>query len=287
MATLEIDFNCMCVFVPDHKNHRVHVLMPSTSDHNDHNDHSHAAPESGGVAPGCADQHIVRLWHSSFHSQGGSYQGIDMAGWALELGEKSGSADTVLEPLTPARGCPRAVNLTYVADGLQVRRELVPEIPVYHPEVVSRVTLYGGRVTALHAEARWKLKGRTIFMAHRVSWEIDNVPEELKWTPMGGTGDPPLRSLAHLPGSGGSGGTRRYRLSVYHVTPDALPPKDEAVLDPHQARRHFRALYRLLGLCDPGDDLLPEYVPDESALAEKSRAVAKVNCAVAQADLEG
>lgn len=45
MATLEIDFHCLCMFVPDPDNKTVHVLMPA-SHHHDHGRHH----DRGGVA---------------------------------------------------------------------------------------------------------------------------------------------------------------------------------------------------------------------------------------------
>src|SRR5687768_11526008 len=64
-TTLEITFRCMCLFVTDNEEQRVHVLMPSTDacghgDHAAHGEHGeHAGEGESGAAP--IDPHVVRL----------------------------------------------------------------------------------------------------------------------------------------------------------------------------------------------------------------------------------
>src|SRR4051794_25532547 len=79
MPRLEIDFNCMCLFVPDPKagsgKGLVHVLMPSTSD-----------------ADGC--EHVVRM---DYVGKDGKSVQRRFEGWAVTLG---GASPSVKLPLT-------------------------------------------------------------------------------------------------------------------------------------------------------------------------------------------
>ncbi|MBA3969781.1 MAG: hypothetical protein H0X52_06740 [Gemmatimonadetes bacterium] len=259
MATLEVDINCLCLFVRDEAARTVHVLMPNTSNHHHHEaDHEEAFP-----------QHVVRMLHDSFSEE----KGRPMEGWALVLGTEPGSADTMLAPSGSGGSTAEVADLTTITGGESVERRLVENS--MNPEVASRITLHAGKVTKLDAEALWKLKGRSVFMAHQVVWRAENVPEELTWISLGATQSSPLRSLKELPPEANGS----YRLSVYHVTPDDLPPTGVGTLEPEQVKQHFRIFYNLLGIPNPGEDLLPQM---EGPFIKSFR----VNCGAAQARLE-
>ena len=256
MATLEIDLNCLCMFVRDENAASVHVLMPAT-------DHHH----KGGEEP--FPPHVVRMLHPSFAEE----TGRPMEGWALVLGETPGSADTALGHASGGAGStPEVANLTGITGGKSVARRLVDD--VQNSEVKARVTLHAGKATQLNAQAVWKLKGQNIFMAHRVVWRIEDMPEELTWVSLGANQPAPLQSLKELkPEVDGS-----YRLGIYHVTPDDLPPTGVGTLKPDQVRQHFRVFYNLLGIPNPSEDLLPQM---EGPFIKSFR----VNCGLSQATL--
>lgn len=257
MATLEIDINCLCLFVRDEAARTMHVLMPSTSSHHHHGaDHQDAFP-----------QHVVRMLHGSFSEK----KGRPMEGWALVFGERPGSADTTLAPSGDGGSSAEVADLTTLTGGKSIERRLVEDSV---DEVASRITFHAGKATALHAQAMWELGDRSIFMAHQVVWHIENVPEELTWISLGAEQPSPLPSLKELrPEADGS-----YRLSVYHVAPDDLPPTGIGTLEPEQVKQHFRIFYDLLGIPNPGDDLLPQ-------IAGPFMKGRTVNCGAAQAAL--
>lgn len=265
LAKLQIDFNCMCVFVPEERSTGVgtmHVLMPDTSGHTHRAGHGHGAE----AASQGSEPHVVRMYHRNVNSAGG----VDIEGWALELGQQM--ADTTLRPLSPD---PDGADIVDLSD---LTRRGVPRdvlAPSPFPPLAARVSLGLGCTLTARAEARWRVAGRIIRMAHRLVWHIDGLlPDaELNWVGLGGkTGDPPLRSLSEV----GPDCDDVYRLSIYHVPRRTLPPDPYGVgkLDPDEVREHFRALYRLVGVTDPGPDLLPQ--PDGGSGG-------RVNCGIAKA----
>lgn len=276
MPTLELEFNCLFLFAYDKKAESVHVLMPATGNHgpSGHEDHSH---HEGSDHPGAAvHRHVVRLMHRSFTEP---HNRRDMEGWALVLGNEAESADTSITPVPPPSTGEEVVDLTDVTGGALIDRDLVQD--QVHPKIVSRVTLHRGKVTKLDAEATWKIKKRDVFMAYRVAWRIENVPEKLTWIRLGASGNEPLASLADIEhDSLGPNGEKVYRLTLYHTTNEALPPNDRGPLDPKQVRHHFRAFYTLFGITIPDDD------DDRLPQIDKSAFIGKVNCGTAKAELE-
>ncbi|HYH82132.1 MAG TPA: hypothetical protein VEX86_20155 [Longimicrobium sp.] len=251
MATLQIEFNCLCMFVRDRASRVVHVLMPST----------HHAPDH-------ADHHVVRLIHPSF---GAEPQGRSMIGWALALGPAQGAADVSLRP---AGGNGAIADLSAAA-GSAVERGLV-ERP--DARIASRVTLRAGRIVQARAERTWMLDGREVSMAHRVVWEMENVSETepLPWRSLGAAGPPPLGALNELAPEASLAGERVYRLRVFHTTPGALPPNDRrGTLDPATLARHFAHYYTLVGIPHPASHLLPALV-EESRRAAAGRGAASL-----------
>jgi hypothetical protein len=103
---------------------------------------------------------------------------------------------------------------------------------------------------------------------------MTGVDPVLEWDRLAGRPDDvrrPLASLEELEPDDDLG----YRLRIFHVTEDALPPRG-GTLSPSTMRAHFRAFFPLLGLAEPTDDLLPR-------IAEKH--IVEVNCTGAQATL--
>ncbi|HEX9939327.1 MAG TPA: hypothetical protein VGB15_19445 [Longimicrobium sp.] len=251
MATLQIEFNCLCMFVRDRAAKAVHVLMPST-EHAGHH----------------ADRHLVRLVHPSF---GQEPQGRSLLGWALSLGPTEGTADLTLQP---ARGNGAIANLS-AATGIGVDRALV-DGP--HERIASRVTLRAGRIVRADAERRWLLDGRELSMAHRVVWEMENVSETepLPWQSLGAAGAAPLRALRDVaPEPGRTADERLYRLRVFHTTPGSLPPNDRAgTLRPEEMARHYAMFYTLLGISSPAAHLLPALVDESRSAAAGGRRAA-------------
>jgi hypothetical protein len=246
MATLEIEFNCMCVFVPDPATQSIHVLMPST-------EHPLSGCQHGGP-----ERHVVRMLHDSF--TGTFPKGLSLEGWGLELDGLGGPADTSLQPTRPQPVPPpvpptEIVDLSVLTGNRQLPRRLVEDGP--DPEVNARITLRSGRISTAYSEAEWIFQGRSVRMAFRVVWEMDVDPDqELRWLPLQPTSPPPIRKLSEL-------GSGPYRFAVYHVPDRALPPDpaDAGRLTPALVKDHFRALYVLFGIGNPGEDLLPQPLP--------------------------
>lgn len=280
MAGLEIEFNCMCLFVPDEDAGTVHVLMPATDHHPHHGGNDHQDGHAQGSA---IPKHVVKMLHPSFTGQ---KKGRPMEGWALALGAQPGSATTRIAPPDPSQNGAKVVDLTDLTGGRRIERRLVEDVVT--PEVASRVTLHAGKVTSVDAEAIWRFKGQNILMAHQVTWKIEELPEDLRWIRLGAGGNPPLASLSELaPESDGS-----FRLRIFHVTEDALPPTGVGALNPVQVGRHFGVFYRLLGITDPGEDLLPQIVSPPSGGVNPASKTMKppfdgftVNCGAARASL--
>lgn len=223
MATLEISFNCLCLFVPEPGTKTVHVLMPVTQRHH---------------------QHVVRAIHGKFGNGGRS-----MEHWVLQLGEANGSPDLSLQPRCPPSHYDEIVNLTPLADR-RLDRRVIDDTT----KVVARVELHIGQVKELRADASWEISGRRIAMADRVVWETGNVSDEhLTWRHLGGTGggNPPF-TLRELDGGSGA-----IKIDVFHVLPRALPPNDSGALSQAEIRAHFQEFYRLYGITNPTEGQLP------------------------------
>jgi hypothetical protein len=243
MATLQLEFNCLCLFVRDEVNNVVHVLMPRT-------DH-----------PGM-DRHVVRVYHPKFPDPpvGKSMEGLE---WIL--GPTTGSAEC---STLATNDDGEVVDVTVTSgdasghNGKKAHKDLVTQA---HAHVLTRVTLRAGRVLDRDARAKWKLKGREVYMAHRVVWEIDDVPDTLTWKQLNNPNPIPFASLAELgaeqdlPSPVGPP-KKGHRLRIFHTTEDGLPPNDgDGVLDECAVRQHFRHYYGLL-LHHPTPDQLPYLV---------------------------
>lgn len=246
MATLTIEFNCMCVLVPDPhpdsggERGTVHVLMPST-------EHPLSGCNHGGP-----ERHVVRMLHPSFAAD--HPRGLSMEGWALELGPQEATADTTLQPAESHPETARVVDISALTDGRTLPRRLVERGDA--PEVNARISLRSGRLAWIEAEAEWLFKGAPVDMAFRTVWEMEdlNPDEPLRWESMDATARPPITRLSDL-GEGPD-----YHIAIYHVPDRALPPdpNDDGKLLPSQVKDHFRALYVLFGISNPGEHMLPQ-----------------------------
>jgi len=264
MTALEIEFHCLCFFVPDPEKGTVHVLMPRThapEDHDGHGAAGQARDEVGGGDGGDAGDgesggdggdgesgghlHVVRMFHESFDEVA---EGRAMEGFTLVLGPESGAADTSLRPERPR--AEEIVDLAH-ATGMTLGRELIEDFG--HPGVVSRVILRSGYIREMDSDTTWTLRRRDIDMAYKVVWRIDGITEEqVRWVPESvGERRPPFARLAEL------GDRRVQRLRIAHMTPDAMPPGRRGTLSDDAVREHFRAFYALYGITNPSDDQLP------------------------------
>jgi len=253
MTTLEIEFNCLCLFVPDEPAKTVHVLMPATNGHDGHAGH---------------DKHVVRVLHRSFKGKeklSGRPEklfGRPMEGLALELGPEPANART---QLTPPPGAPVGGELPNLADAVQRASggagpvTVSPNFLGPNPGdlVAARVTLRAGEVIRLASEATWEIEGIPVALAHRVTWRVPGLDPAapLTWTGLNGKAGvtPPLQRLDELEPED----DLSYTLRIFHVTEDAFPLSG-GKLSPEVMRQHFRAFYPLLGVNDPGDSLLPK-----------------------------
>lgn len=242
MATLKIDFNCMCLFVTSRDSGSVHVLMPNTSGH------------------GAAHQHVVRL---VYRDPTGILQLAPMEGWALTFGVEAPPAEEELDLAESVRREALIVNLSDLT-GRRVDPDLVTgEVP---DRVISRVSIHGGQIDSVRAITRhkWTLRGRRYFMAHQVTFRIENVPDALNWSPLGTPPtDIPLDKLDKVMPEPTDPDTEAetYALKVYHVTPKGLPPRMAPNLSEAETRHHFAAFYPLFGIARVDDGLLPSRGP--------------------------
>lgn len=242
MATLKIDFNCMCLFVTSQEDGAVHVLMPSTSGH------------------GPDHQHLARL---VYRDRAGTLQLAPMEGWALSLGMEMHSRGEEPDPAEAVRREALIVNLSDIT-GSRVPRELVTG---ENPDgVISRVTIHSGQLPSVGVSAKhkWTLRGRRYFMAHQVRFRIEDVPNVLDWTRLGThAADIPLERLDAVMPEGEDPDTHAetFALKVYHVTQKGLPPQMSPNLTAEETRHHFAAFYPLLGITHVDDGLLPERGP--------------------------
>jgi len=279
MPTLQLEFNCLCLFVRDEPRKILHVLMPSTQGHQ----HAHPAapPGTPGVrAAEGIEEHLVRLVHEAFEDE--APQGRPLEGWSLALGPASGTAE--LETLNrPAKG-PQIVDVSELTvdarrkQGRRVQRGLASRSDA---RIASRFTLRAGRVVEVDADAEWTFEGRTVQMAYRVVWEIDDVPDVLPWKPLVPRDGSPLKALSELgaPVTLPVTGKQGYRLRVFNTTAAGLPPNDDkpGQLSQAEVTHHFGIFYEVLGLPTPSDDLLPQPTEDDSVT---------VNCGTGQAVLQ-
>jgi hypothetical protein len=266
MPKLELQFNCLCLFVPDRAAKVVHVLMPGTNGHEGHGGH---------------EKHVVRMLHHGFEGQE-KLTGRCMEGWALTLGPEHASADTSLrprwdadqDPVRPAWDADQGAvlpDLSELTGGRTVHRSLLGKVP--EDRVAARITLRSGGVARMASEATWEIGGKDFALAHQVTWTMD-IDDELRWEGLNDRPDDhpkPLEKLEDLEpeDDGKPDDDVLYRLRIFHVTEDALPPRG-GTLHPAVMRAHYRAFYPLLGEDYPGDELLPRM---------KSTAVLEVNCA--------
>ncbi|HEX8318000.1 hypothetical protein [Longimicrobium sp.] len=248
MPTLKIDFNCMCLFVTSRNDGAVHVLMPSTAGH------------------GPDHQHLARL---VYRDRDGRLQLAPLEGWALSLGKPMPSTDDALTPAEAVRRQALIVNLSDLTDSLVLPELVTGENP---DGVISRVTIHSGQLPSVGADTahKWTLRGRRYFMAHRVTFHIENVPDVLDWTPLGthpdDDADVPLERLGHvMPEPGTDDNT--FALKVYYVTEKGLPPQMNPNLTAEETRHHFAAFYPLLGIRHVDDGLLPERGPADVGTA--------------------
>lgn len=285
MATLQIEFNCLCLFARDEDANVVHVLMPSTAGHVHHANHReggvHAHDEAGadqdagsGGSGGAVDQHVVRLIYPIFPEPEQMRKPLE--GWHLTVRHASGAADTTLGSFPDAEivDITRLTQATGTSGGLRVDPALAVFDPStgLHGKVVCLITLRGGHMITAESEMDWEFNGRPVKMAHQATWQIEDVQEALEWR--SATNDPPpLPSLASL-GAPTTlpNGQIGYRLSIYHTTSDALPPNHRGVRNPAEVARHFHAYYEMLGEPNPTEPQLP-----------KGLLARTVNCGVAQA----
>jgi len=247
MATLELEFNCMCVFVPEPSpggpdgQGSMHVIMPSTRHHH------------GGGQEHAGEVHVVRMLHPSFLPA--HPKGLSMEGWALTLGE--GAPPSASTALDPGPNGETLVNLTPLAGGAMVPHRMVQD--QFNDEVNARVTLGSGALQTdkIRSEAKWKFGGTDIRMAFRASWMMEVDPDRpLQWFSLDATAAPPIRSLRELtPEADG-----HYKITIYHVPERTLPPDpgDNGRLELSQVKEHFRALYVLFGIQNPTEDMLPQ-----------------------------
>ena len=263
MPALQIQFYCLCLFVRDATEKRVHVVMPTT--------HSH-------------HKHLVRLYRVAVNGRRKLFG--RMEGLELELGGAMGMGTADLYSLAlPSGG--RVVDLTYVtADasghgGVKAPWVLVNQTP---PELVSRVKLGAGRVIRRAAQAHWRFKNNRLYMAHTLTWQIDKVPDLLVWKRMSGTLRIPLKRLSDLgpqqplPLYGQPGPRKQgYHIRVSHT----MGPDDATgTLNATQVKEHFRHFYDALHHT-PKNGELPELDAEE-----RFKPVGKFNCGAAQVELE-
>jgi hypothetical protein len=270
MSSLEIEFHCLCVFVPDPDHGVVHVLMPSTvrdceGGHEGHGAHP-APPAGAGSGPGGAgggqphvhELHVVRIVHENLPEP------VPMENWALRLGREGGRIDTSLTPVEPPPDDAQIVDLN-----AHTGRSLDPALLVEKedPRIIARVTLREGELVRMHADTEWLLKGVPVRMANRSTWCIpDDAGGLLDWKLLGGTSTArvPLPTFDDLPIEDGvleEGGVRR--VHIFDTTPEGLSVKPPATfLNYAQIREHFRIFLELYGIRpedDPRGDLLPEH----------------------------
>jgi hypothetical protein len=252
MSALEIEFHCLCLFVPDPENGLVHVLMPSTAGGDGDGGHHNGHPGHDGAGGEPGQHRHVHDRHHAFIRHDSLTEPVLMEGWALLLGREGGPIDTTLAPTSPVDGA-RLVDLNE-----HTGRTLDPTLLLEQadPRVIARVTLREGALVSTYADAVWRLKGKKVRMASRSTWRIDDFPGgALDWNPLTASGEPPLATLDDVVPTGGV-----RRVHVFHTTRHGMAGA-RTVLTPYEAREHFRVYLELYGIRpqhDPNDLLLPE-----------------------------
>ena len=254
MATLEIDFNCMCLIVPDPKEPgadtgTVHVLMPCTH----HGD--------------AANLHVAQM---DYRDAQGNERVVRLEGWGLELGDPQnptaqvelrlpdGSQETHIVDITERTRSAQHPNGRHVPRTMLARK---------HPNVVARISLHGGVIKTTYSEwPEWVLGGSKVTMASKLVWRMEVDNGQMAWTSFNGTGQPPLGSLGQVKPEDSD---QVYKLHVHHVATKAIDdqtglPRPHA-LDADDIRNHFGMFYKLLGE-DPRHDLLPALHPEDVAI---------------------
>ncbi|HEU0298829.1 MAG TPA: hypothetical protein VFR37_05225, partial [Longimicrobium sp.] len=231
MAILDIDFNCMCLFVPG-RSGVMHVLLPTMGSH-------------GGM-------HTVALVYEGLAHR----EVVRMEKWELLLRGTSPAA-TPSSREAAVRFRAMVPSLTAFT-GRRVAPKLLTD--ARPAGVTSRVSLRGTRIIGVDAQKDdvWEIKRKEYILAHKVTLRLENVPDTLTWGSLGARGRKPLDSLRDVRPTDPS--VPLYRLSVFHVLTKHLPPARSDRLTPRQIKQHFARYYPLIGISSPGDELLPEQV---------------------------
>jgi hypothetical protein len=251
MSALEIEFHCLCLFVPEPEKNLVHVLMPSTGAAHEEHDHGHHHPAQGQGGGGAGQHGHVHDRHHAFIKYAGLGQPVVMEGWALRLGREGGEIDTGLEPDGAVNGA-QLIDLNAHTGGTLDPGLLLEQAD---ERVTARVTLREGRLLSTFSDAQWLMKGKPVPMASRSVWRIDDFPDgQLEWKPLTASGEPPL---ATLDGVDSTDGVRR--IHVFHTTREGMA-SGRTRLTPDEVREHFRVYLELYGIRpqdDPHGVLLP------------------------------
>lgn len=256
MATLEVNLNCMCLFVPDPQpgstTGAVHVLMPCT--------HRYAR----------ADLHVVRM---DYVDAQGQRVVAELEGWALELGDRAAPRASVQLALPDGGRADQIPNLTHLtrdtADpiGRRVPRSMIEG---RHHEVISRISFYDGAISAIESQwPQWLLNDTQVALAHLVTWRLQVSDPQIVWKRLDGSSQPaPLPSLGAIRPDD-VGGVPVHRVNVHHIAKKALEDGNgndntfpfPNALDEADIRSHFRMFYLLLGE-EPADAQLPQIPPE-------------------------
>lgn len=236
MATLEIDFNCMCMYVPG-KSGAMHVLLPKMGHHTAH------------------DAHAVVL---AYHDMNHCLQVVPMEHWELIV-DGTTPRPTLWSYIAAIAFRNRLVNLSDLTKKPVDPQRVTSQTP---DGVVSRITLRKGRITRVDAQWHvWRVKGAKYRLAHRVTWRVENVPLDLLWQSLGTSASmgEPLDTLASVRPESPRGPL--YKLSVHHVLKEHVPPNPSNKLKDSELREHFKEYFKLMDFPHPGDDLLPFRTP--------------------------
>ena len=266
MATLIVDFHCMCLFVPD--GDRVHVLLPAM-----HGD----GGETGDVicraedATATSHRHLARVRNPKFPDR---KLGKPIDNLILKLGNGTG-ANTDLNG-NPERQ-PRLPNLT------EVSNEFVPQALVTGPlaeDLTARFTLGSGAVLSRHSDPHsWNWAGNTdIQLANTVTWIVPDSPDALDWE-WGANNERPIQSLSRdlTPLT-----EDVYRISIHHETKQTLCGGE---IDIAAMQHHFAQFYRLLGMQPPTPAECPRLFPEYAGKRKDRERGASVLCRAAMAQL--
>ncbi len=272
MSALEIEFHCLCVFVPDPANKRVHVLMPATggegADGNPPhesaaggggNGHSHDHPD--GAQGHVHERHIVRIVHKDLPCP------VDMEGWALRLGRARRPIDLGLVPRYPENDA-ELIDLNKHTERRLDRALLRERVD---RRLIARVTLREGYMLSANADAKWLMKRQPICLANRVVWRIDDFRGgRLEWKRLTAKGDEPLGTFDEL-----SAPNDVRHVHIFHTTRKGLAGTSTSLTE-KEVREHFRVFLELYGI-RPQDDPRGLLLPD---LDDKDAGRVDLNCPV-------